>query len=88
MPQDYSGVIETSLAAVYVYSKVFTNPTQDALYVTGGATGSPQIMRRVSGIWNRPVVSVERGGAALGAAVAGAKGYCEHIGDAFDVERL
>ena len=74
LPQDYSGVIETSLAAVYVYSKVFTNPTQDALYVTGGATGSPQIMRRVSGIWNRPVVSVERGGAALGAAVAGAKG--------------
>ena len=86
LANDYTGVIETSLAAVYVYSKVFTKPSQEPLYVTGGATGSEQIMRRVAGIWNRPVASIEKGGAALGAAVAGAKGYCEHIGEAFDVE--
>ncbi|MCY4401309.1 MAG: FGGY family carbohydrate kinase [Candidatus Poribacteria bacterium] len=86
LAEDYSGVIETSLAAVYVYSQVFTKQTQDVLYVTGGATDSPQIMRRVAGIWNRPVASVEKGGAALGAAVAGAKAYCDHKNEAFDVE--
>lgn len=86
LAEDYTSVIETSLAAVYVYSEVFTKPSQDPLYVTGGATGSPQIMRRVAGIWNRPVLSVEKGGAALGAAVAGVKAYCGHIGEPFDVE--
>ena len=86
LAEDYSGVIETSLAAVRVYSEVFTKPSQDPLYVTGGATGSPQIMRRVAGIWNRPVVSVEKGGAALGAAVAGAKTYCSHVDEPFDIE--
>ncbi|MDE0318109.1 MAG: FGGY family carbohydrate kinase [Candidatus Poribacteria bacterium] len=86
LAKDYTGVIETSLAAVYVYSKVFTKPSQEPLYVTGGATGSPQIMRRVAGIWNRPVVPVEKGGAALGAAVAGVKAYCSHVGESFDVE--
>jgi xylulokinase len=83
---DYSGVIETSLAAVYVYSQVFTKQTQEPLFVTGGATGSPQIMRRVAGIWNRPAIPVEKGGAALGAAVAGAKAYCDLMDEPFDVE--
>lgn len=83
---DYSGVIETSLAAVYVYSQVFTKQTEGTLHITGGATGSPEIMRRVAGIWNRPVASVEKGGAALGAAVAGAKAYCNAKNDVFDVE--
>ncbi len=86
LAEDYTGVIETSLAAVYVYSEVFTKPSQAPLYVTGGATESPQIMRRVAGIWNRPVLSVEKGGAALGAAVAGVKAYCGHIAEPFDVE--
>ena len=86
LTEDYTGVIETSLAAVYVYSQVFTKQTQEPLFVTGGATGSPQIMRRVAGIWNRPVASVEKGGAALGAAVAGVKAYCSHIDEPFDVE--
>lgn len=83
---DYTGVIETSLAALYVYSQVFTKQTQEPLYVTGGATDSSQIMRRVAGIWNRPVVAVEKGGAALGAAVAGAKAYRNHKDEPFDVE--
>lgn len=83
---DYTGVIETSLAALYVYSQVFTKQTQEPLYVTGGATDSSQIMRRVAGIWNRPVVVVEKGGAALGAAVAGAKAYSNHKDEPFDVE--
>ena len=71
LPGDYTGIIETSLAALYIYSAVFTKQTQAPLFVTGGATDSPGIMRRVAGIWNRPTLPVEKGGAALGAAVAG-----------------
>ena len=86
LAEDYTGIIETSLAAVYIYSEVFTKQTQAPLFVTGGATDSPQIMRRVAGIWNRPVIPVEKGGAALGAAVAGVKTYCTDTEEDFDVE--
>ncbi|MXV85614.1 xylulose kinase [Candidatus Poribacteria bacterium] len=80
LAEDYTGIIETSLAAVYIYSAVFTKQTQDPLFVTGGATESPEIMRRVAGIWNRPTLPVETGGAALGAAVAGVKALFDAAG--------
>ena len=90
LAEDYTGIIETSLAAVYIYSAVFTKQTQDPLFVTGGATESPEIMRRVAGIWNRPTLPVEKGGAALGAAVAGVKALFDADADmeaeSFDVE--
>ena len=90
LAEDYTGIIETSLAAVYVYSAVFTKQTQAPLFVTGGATDSPEIMRRVAGIWNRPTLPVEKGGAALGAAVAGVKTLYEADPDTenepFDIE--
>ena len=83
---DYTGIIETSLAAVYIYSAVFTKQTQAPLFVTGGATDSPEIMRRVAGIWNRPTLPVEKGGAALGAAVAGVKALHDAANELFDIE--
>lgn len=83
---DYAGVVETSLAAVYVYSQGFAKKTKAPLFVTGGATESPEIMRRIAGIWNRTASPVEKGGAALGAAVAGVKAYCDDNGEAFDIE--
>ncbi|MYG05964.1 xylulose kinase [Candidatus Poribacteria bacterium] len=86
LSEDYTGIIETSLAAVYVYSAVFTKQTQAPLFVTGGATDSPEIMRRVAGIWNRPTLPVEKGGAALGAAVAGVKALHDAANDSFDIE--
>ena len=86
LAEDYTGIIETSLAAVYVYSAVFTKQTQAPLFVTGGATDSPEIMRRVSGIWNRPTLPVEKGGAALGAAVAGIKALHDAENEPFDIE--
>ena len=90
LAEDYTGIIETSLAAVYVYSAVFTKQTQTPLFVTGGATDSPEIMRRVAGIWNRPTLPVEKGGAALGAAVAGVKALYdadpEMEAESFDIE--
>jgi xylulokinase len=69
---DYAGVIESSLASVCRHSRGFSPETEEPLSVTGGASGSPEIMRRVAAVWNRPVRAVEQGGAALGAAVAGA----------------
>ena len=90
LAEDYTGIIETSLAAVYIYSAVFTKQTQAPLFVTGGATDSPEIMRRVAGIWNRPTLPVEKGGAALGAAVAGVKALLDADPDtetgSFDIE--
>ena len=86
LSEDYTGIIETSLAAVYVYSAVFTKQTQAPLFVTGGATDSPEIMRRVAGIWNRPTLPVEKGGAALGAAVAGVKALHDAANESFDIE--
>ncbi len=86
LAEDYTGIIETSLAAVYIYSAVFTKQTQAPLFVTGGATDSPEIMRRVAGIWNRPTLPVEKGGAALGAAVAGVKALHDAANSHFDIE--
>ena len=86
LSEDYTGIIETSLAAVYVYSAVFTKQTQAPLFVTGGATDSPEIMRRVASIWNRPTLPVEKGGAALGAAVAGVKALHDAANESFDIE--
>ena len=86
LAEDYTGIIETSLAAVYTYSAVFTKQTQAPLFVTGGATDSPEIMRRVAGIWNRPTLPVEKGGAALGAAVAAVKALHDAANETFDIE--
>ena len=83
---DYSGVIETSLASVYVHSEQFTGTGDVPLFVTGGATDSPEIMRRVAAIWNREVIPIEKGGPALGAAVAGIQAYCKSRHEPFDVE--
>ena len=69
---DFAGLVETSLCAVYLHSREFTRDTDEPLYVTGGASGSHGVLRRVAAIWNRSVIPIDEGGAALGAAVAGA----------------
>ena len=83
---DYAGIIESSLAAVYHHSLSFSHTGQEKLYVTGGAISSPQIMRRVAAIWNRPVIVTDKGGAALGAAVAGVSAFLKLKSEPFDVE--
>ncbi|UCD09350.1 MAG: hypothetical protein JSU79_01520, partial [Dehalococcoidales bacterium] len=82
---DYAALIETTLVAVYTYSKEFTRQTGETLYVTGGARNSREILRRIAAIWNRPVTPIETGGAALGAAVAGAIGYYRSEGKGGDI---
>ena len=85
---DYAGLIETALAAVYHHSRGFARETAEPLYVTGGATNSLGIMRRVSAIWNRQVIPVEKGGAALGASVAGAYAFLKFGEEEIEIERF
>lgn len=85
---DYAGVIETALAAVYHHSRGFARETTEPLHVTGGARNSPGIMRRVSAIWRRQVIPVAKGGAALGAAIAGACAFLQSNGEKADPEQL
>ncbi|MCX6003876.1 MAG: FGGY-family carbohydrate kinase [Chloroflexi bacterium] len=76
---DYSGLVESTLAIVHHYSKVFAKESFEPLYVTGGASNSPEIVRRIAAIWNRPVIRIEQTGAALGAAIAGAYTFLRSI---------
>jgi xylulokinase len=85
---DYSGLIETSLASVYHYSRDFTRANAEPLYVTGGAAASPGVMRRVAAIWNRPAVPMGKGGAAMGAAVGGACAFLKSEGQPPDIDRF
>jgi len=72
---DYSGIIESSLAAVYLHSQAFSPPGTHPLYIMGGAAGSPAILKRVAAIWDRPVIATGKAGAAMGAAVAGISAF-------------
>ncbi len=78
LAEDYAGVVESSLAAVYRHAQNFMQPDGGPLYVTGGAAASPGILRRVAAFWDRPVVPVSGGGAALGAAAAGIVAWHGH----------
>jgi sugar (pentulose or hexulose) kinase len=88
LENDYTGIIESSLAAVYYHSKSFSTAGDSPLHVMGGATGSPGIMRRVAAIWNRPVIVTEKAGAALGAAVAGVSALLKIEDKSIDIEQL
>ena len=88
MGKDYAGIIESSLAAVYYHSLNFSAGSGAPLYVVGGAVSSLGIMRRVAAIWKRPVVATDKGGAALGAAVAGASAYFKSENEQFNVEEI
>lgn len=76
---DYAGIVESSLAAVYLHSRAFT-PEGGEMHVTGGPANSPEILRRLAAIWNRPVITLESTGAALGAAVSGAYAFLKSNG--------
>jgi xylulokinase len=85
---DYSGLIETTLGLVYLYSKTFAKETAEPMYVTGGANKSPEILRRVAAIWNKPVVRIEEAGAALGAAAAGVYAFLKTTGKEVKIEEI
>jgi len=85
---DYSGIVESSLAAVYLHSKDFTPLTTSRLSAMGGATGSSEVVRRVAAIWGRPVVVTGKAGAALGTSVAGVSALLKSEGVDFDTEEF
>ena len=85
---DYSGLIETTLGTVYLYSRTFAKESAEPLYVTGGANKSPEILRRVAAIWNKPVVRIEEAGAALGASAAGAYAFLKTTGKEVKIEEI
>ncbi|HJX36242.1 MAG TPA: FGGY family carbohydrate kinase [Dehalococcoidales bacterium] len=85
---DYSGLIESTLGTVYLYSKIFAKESAEPIYVTGGANKSPEILRRVAAIWNKPVVRIEEAGAALGAAAAGAYALLKTTGKEVKIEEI
>jgi len=87
LSNDYSGLIETTLAAVYYHSKSFSKAISNPLYITGGAAKSPEIIRRVAAIWRRPIVRIEGGGAAIGAAVSAAGAFLRSQGTKIDIEK-
>ena len=80
---DYAGIIESSLASVYLNSRHFM-ASGGTLYVTGGPSSSGNVLRRVAAIFNREVVAVESGGAALGAAASAACLYHKDQGKQID----
>jgi xylulokinase len=86
--RDYGGIIDSSLAAVYLFSKGFAPESTEPIYVTGGATSSREILRRVAAIWKRGVIPIGKVGAGLGAAVAGAGAYMRSEEREFDIESL
>ncbi len=71
---DYPGIVDSALGLVYRYgSKISKSATNsEPISVCGGPSTSPEIMRRIAAIWNRPAIQAGQAGAALGAAVAGA----------------
>ena len=85
---DYSGLIETTIGIVYLYSKTFSKESSEPLYVTGGANKSREILRRVAAIWNKSVVRIDEAGAALGAAAAGAYAFLKTTGKEVKIEEI
>jgi len=85
---DYSGLIETTLGLVYLYSKTFAKESAEPMYVTGGANRSPEILRRVAAMWNKPVVRIEEAGAALGAAAAGVYAFLKTTGKEVKIDEI
>jgi xylulokinase len=71
LASDYCGIVESSLGATYLFSRHFT-AGGDLLFVTGGASRSEGVLRRIAGIWKREVIPIRGGSAVLGAAVSGA----------------
>jgi xylulokinase len=84
---DHAGVVDSSLGLVYRYGmKIGDAGSRSApISVCGGPSASPEIMRRVAALWNRPAIQAGQAGAALGAAVSAAVALIpETLGEARD----
>jgi len=80
---DYAGIVESTLASVYLNSRHFMAPA-DTLFVTGGPAASRQVLRRVAAVFKRRVIPLEAGGAALGSAASAACMWLRERGETVD----
>jgi xylulokinase len=80
---DYTGVIESVLSSMYLNCRYFM-PDSKRIYATSGPASSPQIIRRLSAIWNKEVIIVKGASAALGAAVSGAYAVLQAEGESIE----
>ena len=70
---DYSALVDSALGLVYRYGmKIAGSAKNEPISVCGGPSASPEIMRRVAALWNRPAIQTGQAGAAHGAAVSAA----------------
>lgn len=69
---DFAAIVDSTLGLLYAYSRGFASAKPDRLYITGGPSANPDIVRRIAAIWNCPVSVIGGAGAALGTAVAAA----------------
>lgn len=75
-PQDYAGVVDSTLALMNYYSKdMMKQDVAQPIYITGGPSNSKEIIRRIAAFWNRPVVKVRSTGASFGAAISAYVAY-------------
>ncbi len=65
----YPAIIDTTLAIMAYYTKDIISHSKQ-LYITGGATQSLEISKRVAALFNKEVVVVNDSGAAVGAAIS------------------
>jgi xylulokinase len=81
---DYSGIVDSSLGLVYRHGMKIADggARNDPIIVCGGPSVSPEIMRRVAALWNRPAIRAGQAGAALGAAVSAAVALIPEMRDA------
>ena len=71
LTSDYTAVIDTTLVLIEHFSRGFARSSDEPLHITGGPADSMGVVRRIAAVWNRPVRTIGKLGAGLGAAVAG-----------------
>lgn len=84
--RDYAGLVDSTLGILYLYSRPFTTDAPE-IRVTGGPAQSSGILRRIAAIWDRTVIPLSGGGAALGAVISGACALPD-LGGGFDAEKF
>ncbi len=65
----YAGLVDGALAMTWHYARGFDTGS-GPIAVTGGPSGSREILERIAAMWNRPVYTIGDAGAAMGSAVS------------------
>jgi xylulokinase len=83
----YPAVVDSALVLTRHYARGFERGA-GTLAVTGGPSGSDEIVRRVAAVFERPVTVVGSSGAALGSALSAWQTLCDARGADSDLSRV